>query len=138
MRRHLLRARQLALLAVAGDRAGRINPRFLGNYLSKHAKRFEGGLRFEKGPERHKVATWGVAELGSPGVQRDSGVISNARGKDPVLSEEILSRVVRDTPSIPSGPPEPCFTCHGTDWWTGASGQTVCRRCHPPVYEVIS
>lgn len=137
---HLGNAARLrdALLAVAGDRAGRINPRFLGNYLSKHAKRFEGGLRFEKGPERHKVATWGVAELGSSGVPRDSGVIPYARETDSGSSMGILSRVVRDTPSIPSEPPASCFNCHSTDFWLNGSGDPVCRRCHPPVNEVLS
>ena len=126
-----------ALLAVAGDRGSRINPRFLGNYLSKHAKRFEGGLRFEKGPDRHKVATWGVTELEGGGVPRVSGVTFYARGTDSGSSEVILSEVVGGRPSIPSGPPA-CFACGGCDWWTGASGQSVCRRCHPPVNEVIS
>jgi hypothetical protein len=25
----------------------------------------------------------------------------------------------------------PCPHCHGTDFWTGATGQLICTRCHP-------
>ncbi len=31
-----------------------------------------------------------------------------------------------------------CYACQGTDFWSGASGQPICRRCHPPVNEVLS
>ena len=41
-------------------------------------------------------------------------------------------------PSSPAMPVGPCFACHRTDWWTGTSGQPICRRCHPPVSEVAS
>lgn len=126
-----------ALLAVAGDRSGHINPRYLGNYLSKHVKRIEGGLRFERGDDRHKVATWVVAEAGDRGVPRVSRVVSYARETDSGPSLGILSGVVGDTPPIPSEPPA-CFACGGTDRWVGASGQHICRRCHPPVNEVLS
>ena len=29
-------------------------------------------------------------------------------------------------------PPRPvCVFCHGTVFWTGASGHLICHRCHP-------
>jgi len=46
-----------ALLAVAGA-GGAINCRRLGNWLSEHAGRPVGGLRFERFGERHGVAVW--------------------------------------------------------------------------------
>ncbi len=126
-----------ALLAVAVDRSGHINPRYLGNFLSRHARRIEGGLRFERGADRHKVATWGVVEPEDVGVSRVSRVISYARERNPELPEVISPEVVGGHPSKPAKPPLACFACGGTDFWLNASGVSICRRCHPPVNEVI-
>lgn len=32
----------------------------------------------------------------------------------------------------------PCYSCRGMDFWTNDSGEPVCRRCHPPVKEMVS
>jgi hypothetical protein len=36
-----------ALLEIAGDRSGQINRKQLGNYLARHVRRIENGLRLE-------------------------------------------------------------------------------------------
>jgi hypothetical protein len=123
-----------SIQAVAADRSGHMNPRYLGNFLSRHAKRIEGGLRFERGDDRNKVATWLVTEVGAQGVPRVSGVIPNARERNP---GDLSLGALRDHPQNPANPHAPCFTCRGADWWTSKSGQVVCRRCHPPANEEL-
>lgn len=46
-----------AMEAVAGDKGG-INARVLGNFIARHERRIEGGLRFERGRSRGGVAYW--------------------------------------------------------------------------------
>ena len=123
-----------SIQAVAADRSGRINPRYLGNFLSRHVKRIEGGLRFERGDDRNKVATWLVTETGKQGVPRVSGDISNARER---YRSDISMEGLGDHPVDPADPRPPCYSCRGSDWWTSRSGQVVCRRCHPPANEEL-
>jgi hypothetical protein len=97
-----------ALLSVAADRRGEINPRYVGSFLQKHALRIEDGSRFVRGETRGKVATWQVETAPEPGVSGVSGVGSNARAKN---QEEILYSVGTD-PSNPSDPLPDSWPCH--------------------------
>ncbi len=126
-----------ALIAVGADRAGHINPRYVGAFLSKHAKRIEGGLRFERGTDRNKVATWLVTAIGDQGVSGVSGVVPNARGKDQGGGRSDSSVGWLEVhPGNPADPQRACFACGGIDFWLNVSGVSICRRCHPPVNEV--
>ncbi|KAA0249821.1 MAG: hypothetical protein EDX89_23530 [Acidobacteria bacterium] len=123
-----------ALLAVAADRGGRINPRYVGSFLVHHARRIEGGLRFERGSSRANVATWGVSEVAAEGVPRVSRVCSSARERTGSAEEkDIPVGDVGHDPSDPSDPLRTCPVCRSTEFWTSAHGVTVCRRCHPGI-----
>lgn len=52
---------QAAIDAVAGEKS-HVNARRLGNFLSKHQHRIEGGLRFEQDGGRGGIAYWRVRE----------------------------------------------------------------------------
>ena len=53
-------ALKTALEAIAEERGGRINSRRLGNYISRHERRIERGLRFERDDDKQGVAMWRV------------------------------------------------------------------------------
>jgi hypothetical protein len=53
------------LTEIAGRR-GDIDGRTVGNFLSKHEGRIEGGLRFKRAGTDHKVALWAVETAGEP------------------------------------------------------------------------
>lgn len=125
-----------ALLAVGVDRRGDINPRYVGTFLQKHARRIEDGWRFVRDESRGKVATWKVERVAIQGVSGVSGDVPNARAKNPDL---FSLDTVGKNPSNPSVPPllplEPAFSCPAcgeSHWWLTHSKTRVCRRCHPP------
>lgn len=124
-----------ALLAVGADRRGEINPRYVGNFLQKHALRIEDGYRFERGESRGKVATWRVGAASPQGVSGVSGVVPNAPARK---SNLFFPESVGKNPSNPSDPlplsalAAACPVCGSREWWTTRSGNPVCRRCHPP------
>lgn len=100
-----------ALLGVGADRRGEINPRYVGNFLQKHALRIEDGSRFVRGETRGKVATWQVEASSDPGVSGVSGVVPNARAKN--QNSFFLYSVGADpsNPSNPLIPDRPCGVC---------------------------
>ncbi len=124
-----------ALLAVAADRSGHINPRYLGSFLSKHARRIEGGLRFEKGPDRNKVATWQISSVDPAGGGGVSGVIPNARecvsgvGRKDLPPEEAGAN-----PGNPADPLRTTIAGRGTE----GAGTSTSPQCLPSTSEVSS
>ncbi len=54
---------------VCADRDGKLSGQKLGNYLTKHANRPEGGYQLRRvGRDRSNVALWCVIRAGSAGV----------------------------------------------------------------------
>jgi hypothetical protein len=121
-----------ALAAVASDRSGAINPRYVGSFLSKYEKRIENGLRFVKGPQRDGVASWAVESVKEV-VSRVSRVGSDARAKSVGVPVDSFGGAYGNDPANPGNPsPQPCPSCRGNDFWKGDGDVVVCRRCHPP------
>jgi putative DNA primase/helicase len=70
-----------AMEAVAGDKGG-INARVLGNFISKHERRIEGGLRFERARARGGVTYWRAHAGGGFG---GFGGFTSGPSRDPVF-----------------------------------------------------
>ena len=93
-----------ALLDVAG-RAGEINTRSLGKWLSKYQKRIEGGFRVEKVGIHVGNATWRVVQIPPHGFGGRDGLVSLPHEK---VSESITHVNIHELGETkPSNQPNP-------------------------------
>ena len=88
----------------------------------------EGGPEsLVQGCERSAVSP---RETAIPRRHTDDGARPYTEGDD----ENARDGVEETRSSLDS---ETCFTCRGSDFWINRSGNRICRRCHPPVNEVL-
>lgn len=80
-----------------------------------------------QGCERSAVSP---RETAIPRRHTDDGARPYTEGDD----ENARNGVEETRSSLDS---ETCFTCRGSDFWINRSGNRICRRCHPPVNQVL-